>query len=171
MTELWVTLELSRMGEKERPEDLHDLLLAEFPDKDVEIFIPAQSFFRRDNAVTVCVLEGYAFIKAGHPAAFYFEFENSPYVSKVLSRDEKEGRYLQYVHQDSIDSLRSKLQVQSIREIKVGDAVTIHEGVYSNMTGVVQGLNSNGEDAYVSIDGLVSLETFVVLPLQFLKKN
>lgn len=170
MIDYWVTLELSRMGEKERPEDLIKFLIAEVPDKEVELFIPAASFYRRDNAVTVCVLEGYAFVRGGHPAVFYFDFEHSPYVAKVLALDDRGARYLQYVPNDKIEELRARLIEQSIREIEVDDLVEITDGAYRNLKGQVVGLSPDGETAYLSIDGLVSLDTYVELPLQFVKK-
>lgn len=170
MIDYWVTLELSRLGEKERPEDLEDLLRSEVPGKDVEIFIPAASFYRRDNAVTVCVLEGYAFMRAGHPAVFYFEFEDSPYINRVLSRDEQGARYLQYVPNSNIEKLRRSLAEQTVREFNENDRIEVTDGVYKSLTGVVVGLSPDHETAYISIEGLVSLKTYVELPLQFVKK-
>jgi len=158
------------MGEKERPEDLKDLLLQEMPDKDLEIFMPSVSFYRRENAVTVCVLEGYVFLRGGHPAGLYFEFESSPYISRVLSRDERSGRYLQYVPNSDIEVLRQRLLEQAAREIEVGDAIEVTDGAYQSLTGEVVGLSPEEDKAYVSIDGLVSIDTFVELPLQFVKK-
>lgn len=166
----WVTLELSRMGEKKRPEELQQLLEAEVSHKDVDIFIPAISFYRKDNAVTVCLMEGYAFVRAGHPACFYFEFEKSPYINRVLSRDERSGRYLEYVPESAISDLRRQLQEYTVREIEVGDEIIVDEGAYQNLEGTVMGLNPAGEAAYVRIHELKSLTTVVELPLQFLRK-
>jgi len=170
MNDYWVTLELSRMGEKERPEDLKDLLMSDVSGKEVDIFVPAVSFYRRDNAVTVCVLEGYAFVRAGHPAGFYFEFESSPYIAKVLSRDERSGRFLLYVPDSDIQTLRDSLEEKAIREIEVHDTVMVTDGAYQNLTGTVVGLSPDKEHAYIDIDGLVSLDTYVELPLQFISK-
>jgi len=170
MIDYWVTLELSRLGEKERPEDLEELLRSEVPDKELDIFIPAASFYRRENAVTVCVLEGYAFVRGGYPANFYFEFESSPYIAKVLSLDDRGARYLQYVPEAKIQELRQRLLDQTVREIEEGDFVEITDGAYQNLKGHVVGLSPDGEKAYISIEGLVSLDTYVELPLQFVKK-
>lgn len=170
MIDVWVTLELSRSGERERPEDLRKLIFAATDDEDVEFFVPAISFVRRDNAVTICVLEGYAFVRAGLPASFYFDLETSPYVARVLSLDEKKGRYLQYVPNSDIEVLKLKLSQQSIREIQISDVVFIADGAYKNLTGTVDGMSPDKTTAYITIEGLVSLETAVELPLQFLKK-
>lgn len=170
MIDFWVTLELSRMGERELPEELTRMLKAMCPDTDLEVFIPAVSFYRRDHAVTVCVLEGYAFVRAGLPASFYFDFESSPFISRVLSRDERKGRFLQYVPDEDIVQLKHKLAIQSVREIKIGDRVEISDGAYRNLSGVVEGMSPDKTKAYITVEGLVSLETAVELPLQFIKK-
>ena len=167
----WVTLELSRKGEKEEPEALRDLLSHAAGGKDVEIFVPAMSYFRKDHALTLTVMEGYAFVRAGFPAAFYFEFEKSPYVSKVLSTDDRTGRYLCYVPDSAIQEMRSQLRDQSIREVDQGDEVSIVDGVYAGLEGTVLKVLDNDEDALVNIHGLVSIETVVEFPLQYLKRK
>ena len=67
--DLWVTLELSHQGEKELPEDITRSLTCFFPGKDLEVFLPMSSFVRKGNHVIVCVLQGYVFVRAGHPAS------------------------------------------------------------------------------------------------------
>lgn len=168
----WVTLELTRRAEKEKPEDLKTLLKGEasIPD-DLELFIPATSFDRRDNFVTVCLMEGYVFLEGGRPSSFYFHLENCSYVSRVLSRDESTGRYLAYVPDEKIQDLKDRLRKQTLRDFGEGDEVEIIGGAYDNLEGEVVEFNKDDDHAFVKIDGLVSIDTIVELPLQFLRKT
>jgi transcription antitermination factor NusG len=166
----WVVLELSRQGDKELPEDLA-FYIQKSISKPLEVFVPARSFYRRENAVTIRVLEGYAFVRAGYSPGVYIELENSPYVTKVLSTDSKQGRYLQYVEDIEIQKMTQQLDEQSIREIEVEDEVSICSGVYEGLQGIVKGMDDVKETAYVEILNLTSLNTYVPLPVQFLTKD
>lgn len=170
MTDQWVILELSNQGEKELPEDLKRSL-EKMASKEVEIFVPSRSFYRRENAKTICVLEGYIFMRAGYSPGFYFEFENSPFIAKVLAEERTKGRYLQYLDDDNIQQLRAKLDVVSIREVELEDRVKIIEGVYSDMEGVVKWMDDEKTEAAIEILGLKSLNTYVTVPVQFLIKT
>jgi transcription antitermination factor NusG len=66
--------------------------------------------------------------------------------------------------------LRDSLEEKAIREIEVHDTVMVTDGAYQNLTGTVVGLSPDKEHAYIDIDGLVSLDTYVELPLQFISK-
>jgi transcription antitermination factor NusG len=166
----WVILELSRMGERERPEDLFQILKREAGSDDLDIFVPSVSFSRRDNWVTICLMEGYAFIEGGRPAGFYFDLEDSPYVSKVLTRNESNGRFLVYVSHDEILKLKERLRDQTIRDLKEGDTVEVTSGAYSSLEGTVIDFTQDNTHALIKIHDLVSLDTIVELPLQFLQK-
>lgn len=166
----WVVLELTRLGEKEKPEDLLEILKNEVDDDDVEIFIPAKTFIRKNNRTSVTLMEGYVFFSGGKPASFYFDLEDMPQISKVLTKDDNTGRYIKYLPDNEIQTLKDKLQVLTVSHIEEGDRVDIIDGVYKNLEGVVLGFNVSTEYALVQIIGLVSLETVVELPLQFLER-
>ena len=166
----WVILELTNMGEKEDPEDLVSLLRNDMGDKDVEVFIPSTSFYRRDNCVTICLMEGYIFLESGESAAFYFDLESSPYIQRVLTRDEPHGRFIVYVPEQEIKDLKSRLRKQAFRDFGEGDKVEIIEGAYENLEGTVIDFNPETDQALVDIKELVSIDTIVELPLQFLRK-
>ena len=167
----WVTIELTRSAEREKPENLLKLLRGDgsIPD-DLEIFLPATSFNRRDNWITVCLMEGYAFVEAGRPAAFYFQLEDSAYVSRVLSRDERIGRFLIYVPNDKIQHLKDRLREQTLRDFEDGDTVEIIEGAYQNLEGTIIEFKEGDDKAFIKIHDLISIDTIVELPLQFLRK-
>lgn len=166
----WAILELSNMGEKEDPEDLIALLEGDIGEDTVEIFIPSTSFYRRDNCVTICLMEGYIFIESGKAAGFYFDLERSPYIQRVLTRDEPHGRFIVYVPDTEIKELKSRLRKQTFRDFGEGDHVEIIEGAYENLEGTVLDFNPETDRALVEVHELVSIETIVELPLQFLKK-
>lgn len=167
----WVTFELTRMGEKEKPEDLVEIIETETGDTEAEVFVPATSFQRRDNWVTICLMEGYIFMEGGQPASFYFDLESLPYIERVLSRDVSSGRYIEYVPNEEVQELKQRLRKRSLRDFGKGDEVEIIEGAYENLEGEVIEFNPENERALVDIDELVSLDTIVELPLQFLQKK
>lgn len=166
----WVILELTRLGEKEKPEDLVSLIQGETGISDLEIFIPSTSFHRRDNWVTICLMEGYIFMEGGRRAGFYFDLEEIPYIARVLTRDEPTGRYIVYVPNEEVDKLKSRLRTQTLRDFGEGDTIEVIEGAYESLEGTVIDFNPETKHAFVKIHELVSLDTVVELPLQFLRK-
>lgn len=166
----WVILELTRFGEKEKPEDLISLIRGETGISDLEIFVPSTSFSRRDNWVTICLMEGYIFMEGGRPAGFYFDLEEIPYLSRVLTRDERTGRYIVYVPDEEVVKLQTRLRDQTLRDFGEGDTVEIIEGAYESLEGTVIDFNPQTKNAFIRIHELVSLDTVVELPLQFLRK-
>lgn len=166
----WVILELSHLGEKENPKDLVTLLQGDIGDKEVDIFVPSTSFHRRDNWVTICLMEGYIFIRGGLSAGFYFNLEDSAYIQRVLTRDEPHGRFLVYVPDSEVEDLKERLRTQTLRDFGEGDKIEIIEGAYESLEGTVLDFNPNTDRALVEIHELVSIETIVELPLQFLRK-
>lgn len=168
----WVTLELTRLAEKEKPEDIITLIKGDagVQGDDIEFFIPSTSFNRREKWVTICLMEGYLFVEGGRPAGFYLGLEQCPYVSRVLTRDERSGRYIVYIPDDQIQELKVRLRDQTLRDFGEGDKVEIIEGAYENLEGTVVDFNPSTKQAFVKIHELVSLDTIVELPLQFLQK-
>lgn len=166
----WVIVELSSRGEKKDKHELEEVL-QDRVDRDVEIFIPSTSFWKNDDCVTIWLMEGYIFFEAGHPASFYFDLEGSPYISKVLTRDDPSGRYLLYIDQEEIESLKSRLREQSMKNIEEGDQVEIKEGTYESLRGEVFDLPEDQEEVYVKVTELGALDEIIIeIPEAFLEK-
>lgn len=163
----WVVAELTKQGEEDIPERVSAVLRGQLGD-DVDIFVPAQSFSRRGNYMTICLMEGYVFIEGGKPAGTYLDLEGSLYISRILTRDETYGRYLVYVGDNEVQTLRERLLEQTRREFRAGDEVEVIEGVYENLEGTVLSVDTNTKKAMIKIHDLVSINTVVELPLQFL---
>jgi transcription antitermination factor NusG len=162
----WVVVELSHQGEKKSTSELIPLIENEIG-SDLEIFVPSLTYSRYDRNVTICLMEGYFFVEGGRAASTYFVLEESPYVQRVLSRDEDSGRYLCYVGQETVDELRGKLQKQAARDIRVGDYVLVNEGAYQSLKGKILDVFMERERATVHIVDLKSMEIIVELPFQF----
>jgi len=165
----WVIVELSYRGEKETPSDLEILLKQELSD-DVDIFVPALTYSRKDHDVTICLMEGYVFVEAALPTSTYFMLEDCPYVRRVLTRDESRGRYVRLVSDAEVDQLRKQLNKKAFRDLEVGDQVMVVEGPHSDLTGEIVDLRPDDAKAYVSIKELQSIKTCVELPYPFLRK-
>lgn len=165
----WVIVELSHKGEKESPSDLEILLKQELSDE-VEIFVPALTYSRKDHDVTICLMEGYVFIEAALPTSTYFMLEDCPYVRRVLTRDESRGRYVRLVSDAEVDQLRKQLNKKAFRDLKIGDRVLITEGPHSELKGEIVDLRPDEAKASVNIEELRSIKTCVELPYPFLRK-
>jgi len=161
----WVILELSHQGEKRTPDELYQLLSNEIGE--VEVFIPSVTFSRRESAVTICLMEGYFFIAAVLPPASFFTLEELPYIKRVLTNDEPNGRYINYVEPEVIEDLRSQLQDRATRDILVDDYVVVVEGAYSGLRGKILQVFSEDDKALIHIVDLKSMEVIVELPFQF----
>lgn len=166
----WVVAELTYQGENEVPERLIQILQDSYG-VDTDMFIPAQTFYRRNSYVTICLMEGYIFLEGGRPASFYLDLEGTRYISKILTKDDPLGRYLSYVSHGEIEAMRGKLLEQTRREFQEGDVVEVVEGVYEHLDGTVVALNQEAKTALVKIHDLLSIDTVVELPLQFLAKS
>jgi transcription antitermination factor NusG len=176
----WVTVELSYSGQGKPPEELKNLI-NDHLSRDVEFFIPSTTFEKNDDQVTVSLMEGYIFVKGGHPSSVYFDMEDTPYVSKVLSNKTSSGRRIMYADNSEIEGLKDKLREKTVKNIESGDRVIVTDGVWENLEGEVIGqadpedldeeqLEEFEDHIYVSIEGLESIESVVTLPKAFLKK-
>lgn len=166
----WVIVELSHRGEKKDPPELEELLRQEIGD-DVEIFVPAMTYTRNEETVTICLMEGYAFIAEGISTSRYFSLEESPYVQRVMARNESDGRFVQYVPDTEVKQLRRQLNRKAFRDLSIEDEVLITEGSHSELEGEIVDLRPEENMASVRIDGLKSISSIVELPYAFLEKT
>lgn len=170
MTKQWVTVELTYYAQKRTPKELHQFL-CEHIDKDLEVFVPASSFERKGNSVNIWLMEGYAFIEAGEPSGFYFDLEQTPYVEKILTRDERSSRFLLYIQDEEIESLKADLRKETVVDVEEGDIVEIDSGIYEGLTGEILVLYEEDEEAEIKFSELKSIDTIAKIPLTFLKKK
>lgn len=164
--EQWVVFELSRQGEKLSRPELDDLLLLELGE-DAEVFIPSITFSRRGSNMSVCLMEGYFFVKSGLPVTTYFALEDQPFVKRILTQDEDTDRLICYVGGDVVNDLRRKLQDQAARTLQPDDYVVVVEGPFANLKGKIIDVFSDKGSATIHIVDLKSMEIIVELPFQF----
>lgn len=167
MSDLWVVVELSHQGEKKTPQELRSVI-GQYIGEEVEIFIPALTFKRRETHVTMYILEGYIFIASGLPTSKYFDIEDNVNVACVLTNDEASGRYLCYVENDVVEDLKEQLREQAAMTLKKGDKVRIKEGAYAELDGEILDILDD-DRAMVHVTDLQSMEIIIELPFQFLE--
>lgn len=166
----WVTVELTSHAERLAPDEI-EMFLRSQVDEDIDIFVPGSSYRRKDNLVTVWLMEGYAFIEAGKSAGFYFDLEQTNYVSKILTRDERGSRFLLYIGNEEVKSLRERLRKQTVVNVQEGDIVEIDDGIYEGLEGEILVLYEQDQKAEIQFSQLKSIDTIAKIPLTFLRKK
>lgn len=166
----WVTLELTYYGQQRVEEgaledDLLEALNAPFH---WPVFVPARTYLRSGNRVTVNLYEGYAFVGTGFEERRYFSLERSAakIVKQVMSSDTAEGiRVLHTIHDSHIKKWQSLLRDEIASDIHEGMRVRITEGKLSNLEADV--LDVDGEFADIIVR-LRSAHGITRLPRYFL---
>lgn len=166
----WAVLELTRAGEvlAERGQLKKVLLDHLGVGEDHPIFIPSVSYSYGNKSVTICLMEGYAFVGSGLDDCTYFDLEqNCPYVSQVMTEDQPGGvRVLRALPNSDIERMKAQLASLLSRDLREGMSVEITDGLYARMEGKI--LSIDGDDAFVHIS-LRSMETIQKIPLVFLR--
>lgn len=167
----WITLELTPLGE-EKVQDgtLAKTLRGELGvAEDFPIFVPATSYIKNGNPVTVLLMEGYAFVASGLEDTDYFRLEKKSHVAKVLSSNEGGSWKLRVpmtVPNSKILDLQRQLQEQASVGVSMGETVRVLHGRYRNLDGIVKDIQ--GDNASVEIK-LRSLEIIANIPRAFLE--
>jgi transcription antitermination factor NusG len=167
----WVTLELTRQGERlveegKLEEELRRLL--DIPE-DWPVFIPARVFEKNGKRITVHLMEGYAFVATGLDEIHYFRAENTKLVSQVLaSRGPRNMRVLSVIPDAKIFDLRRQLSEEVANDIIAGMPVIVTDGIYAKLEGIV--LDIEGDHAVVRFD-LRSLQVIAKIPKIFLETS
>lgn len=164
----WVALELTRQGEKLVEEgSLADYLRRQLGvEEDWQIFIPARVYEKNGKRVTVHLMEGYAFVATGLDEVYYFRLENTKLVTQVMSSRGKRGiRRLETIHDSQVTELRRQLNEEVSADIIPGMKVTVTEGTYSALQGIVTDVE--GDYAVVHFE-LRSLQIVSKVPKVFL---
>ena len=135
----WVTLELTRAGEKKAqdgslgPQLLRDLGAPE----DFPIFIPYVVGGNHGKSLSI-LMEGYAFVGSGLPETRYFRLEGGALVQQVLSSRGPHGmRVLHTIPDARIDDMKSQLRLLANSDVEIGMPVRILAGFYTGLEGTV----------------------------------
>lgn len=168
----WVVLELTRQGElKVQEGTLEESLRMDLDlDDDHPIFIPASTYERKGESVTLQLMEGYVFVASGLPEVAYFSLEECSYVAQVMSIAGPHGmRVLSTIPNSSVEGMRTQLRGMSVIELSKGDLVRVVEGRYAGLVMRYLGGESDSNYALLCSEGLRSLEVVVSLPRAFLE--
>ena len=166
----WVVLELTRAGESLASEGGLGPVLIGFlgAEPDHPVFVPSISYLRHGKRVTVCLLEGYAFVASGLSETVYFSLEhNCPFVRQVLTQPGR-VRTLKVVNQSAIQEMQDQLAAQASSDIEEGMRVQVIGGLYSELVGEV--LILNDDHAHILLE-LRSLRTIQQIPRAFLSPS
>lgn len=164
----WVAIELTSHGENQLDEGTLEATLRRDlkSGPDHPIFIPAASYTRGNQNVTIHLMEGYVFVATGLGDVAYFRLEQLAYVERVLTQEGPRSlRYVSVIQDSHIDQMRYRLRTMVTAEIALGAFVLILDGNYRQLEGQVIGLEE--EFAYIRIS-LRSLELVVTVPRMFL---
>jgi transcription antitermination factor NusG len=165
----WVVLELTRMGELKAEEGcLQDLLRKAMGLEDSHpVFVPSVTYMNFGQKVTLHLMEGYAFVRAGVAESSFYALEGScPYVKRVLSSRGPTGfRALSVIPDSNVRDMRKQLSEHISEDIREGMAVTVTDGVYSSLNGEV--VEVAGDEAHVRFV-LRSLDLITRVPKVFL---
>lgn len=124
----WVILELTSKGEREARQGLLSQILARNSGiQRSEIYVPMVKVGQSDP---ICLMEGYVFVRTGHPSHIYWDLKETGLIRNVISEiDPKTGLISKGVVTDAdlkkmiskADSLGGKYKEGSRVHIKSGD--------------------------------------------------
>lgn len=166
----WVIMELSPQGEDRLLEGTLESALRtdlkvgpEFP-----LFLPAYTHFKGARRVTLLLMEGYAFIGGGLSDVQYFRLEHKSYCTRILTRMHGRSRVIQSVSDSHVKDLQRQLREMIARDVPEGVPVTICEGAYRGLRGLV--IEGDAAVCLVqvrmrSFEMLLTLPRVAVLPL------
>ena len=170
--ESWVVLELTRQGEIRADEGtLAKALANALGEPNHPVFVPAVTYYKDGQRITVHLMEGYAFVGAGLPEPVYFALPHKGHgqqlVRKVLSNTMSNGMpFLQVVSDAHVRELKRKMAEVVASDIDPEMRVKITQGAYAGLTGRVVG--TEGDEAYVHVR-LRSFEVIRTVPKVFLE--
>ena len=166
----WIAVELTKFGES-KIED-NSLVPALRRDLGVgpehEFFVPAMTYYRHNQPITIHLLEGYVFVASGLPEVKYFALEQRPYVNSVMSTlsGPYRMRSLKVITNDEVLKMKSRLRDLVSSDLEIGSKVKVIDGTYRNLDGKV--LEVEGDNASVEVI-LRSLWVIARVPRVFLE--
>jgi len=136
--------------------------------KEHPVFIPAATYLRNGHRVTIHLMEGYAFVATGLPETDYFALERDcPHVKKVLASPGPSNiPVLSVIGDKDVDEMRSQLRQVVSADIDVGMRVSVTQGTYAKLDGLVMDVDEN--EAQVLIE-LRSFKLIRSIPRVFLE--
>lgn len=166
----WITLELTYLGETKVEEGTLDPTLRNDlkVGPDFPIFIPATTYHKHEKAITIHLMEGYAFVGSGLSDVLYLALEKKPYIEQVMSTEAGPNRIrtLSTIPNSYIVKLRRQLRELVVSDISLNCTVKVTDGTYRALEGKVLGMR--GDHAFVLIQ-LRSIEIIATIPLGFLE--
>jgi len=165
----WVVIELTRSGEQRAEEGTLARILQEtLGVSEHPVFIPAATYNRSGNRVTIHLMEGYVFLAAGLSDVQYLALEEkSPYVKKVLiSRGGGGLPVLSVLPDREVEEMRRKLREHIAADIEANMRVMVNQGTYAKLDGLV--IDVDDEEARVLIE-LRSFKVIRSIPRVFLE--
>lgn len=135
------------------------------------MFVPAVTYVKDGQRITVHLMEGYAFVGSGLPESVYFALPfkgpGQQIVRKVLSNTLSNGMpFLQVVSNAHVQDLKRQMAAVVASDIDPEMSVKITQGVYAGLTGKV--VWTEADDAYVHVK-LRSFEVIRTVPKVFLE--
>lgn len=169
-TPTWVVVELSRLGEMKAEDGTLEASLRRDlgVDSSFPVYVPVSLYKKDGKIIPLHLMQGYAFVASGLDDVVYFSLEKLPYVNQVVTTRQGPNRfrYLSVVSDSRIQELRDKMKELVTEDIPLNSRVSITEGSYKGLDGVVTGFHES--DAYVNIV-LRSIEIIATIPKVFLE--
>jgi len=130
---------------------------------DFPIFIPAATYPKGKQKVTIHLMEGYVFIGTGLDDIHYFRLESRPYVNKVITTQSNKNsmRLLSVVPDDKIEELKEKLREMVSCDLEDGSFVKVLDGTYKGLEGKILGFWD--DTAFILIE-LRSITVIATIP-------
>ena len=164
----WVILELTRTGEQ-KVEDgsLEHSLRRSLGVKTIEVFVPACTYKKGGRAVTIHLMEGYAFVAYELDETKYFDLENKSDVKSVMSSKSPSGiRVPHTLPQKEVQRMQDQLRTLVVGDLEIGSCVAVTDGTYKGLEGRV--LDLEMDYAILKIE-MRSLSVITKIPQVFLE--
>jgi len=132
----WVILELTSKGEREARQGQLSQILARYSGVPrCDIYVP---IVKVGQSEPICLMEGYIFVRTGHPSHVYWDLKETEMVRNVISEiDPKTGLISKGVVTDS-DLKKMILKADSLGgKYKEGSKVQIKAGAFEGLEGTV----------------------------------
>lgn len=165
----WAVFELTRLGERKAEEGSLPSLLRQLLNlrPDHPVFIPCKTYQSGHKRVAVHVMEGYAFVSADS-GVLHLPVDQS-YVKRIMTVRNPQGMSILSVVPDAVVLKMEADLASSVSEgVLVGSTVSVAEGVYKGMQGLVLDIKDDGSPVVRfqmrSLDTIVELDRDLVVP-------
>lgn len=160
----WVALELTTRGESEKNiNHLLEIIRKNLQSPTIEIFVPIyyenEEFYEKN----VSLFTGYFFIRFDEKVAFH-KLKDSKFFEGVVC--DPATKAVKVLPDSDIQSLKDKFNkiLSDASNVKVGQTVTILDGLYKNLTGKVTKVHKKQQMCIIKITSLKSRKIEVSAP-------